>query len=147
MVETYLLIETREKIKSPLQVLDVDRGCETCGSSRRSRSSSSSCGSSGSWTFTRALILICTTKASPKPRSTRIDVSQYSCNSMETFCDFGFDGELLCGRNGMRAGVDGGAIWVASSCCCCASERTTFVLDCWWWRSGTSKGTRTFVLD
>jgi hypothetical protein len=48
-----------------------------------------------------------------KLRSAGIDVSEDSCDSLETFCDVGLDSELLCGRNGMRVCVDSGAVWVA----------------------------------
>ena len=111
---TYLLVETCEKIKSPLQGLNIDRGYWSGGSSGGSVGGS---GRSGIWsgrTLSLNLSLRSNTESSLlKLRSAGINVPEYSCNSLETFCDFGFDGELLCGRNGMRVCVDSGAVWVA----------------------------------
>ncbi len=134
------MVETREKIKSSLHVLDIDRGCGMCG-----RSS----GGHGSSSCALNLTLSSNTKSSLlKLRSAGIDVSEDFCNSLETFCDVGVDGELLYGRNGTRAGVNSGAVWVAFGCCCCASERTgAFVVDKRWSMPGISKRTWAFVLD
>ncbi len=111
-VETYLLVETREKIESSLQGLDIDSCCWSCGSSGGSGIVSSGRGS-GIWSGRSLSVRRITKSSLMKLRSAGIDVSEDSCDSLETFCDVGLDSELLCGRNGMRVCVDSGAVWVA----------------------------------